>query len=1003
MSHHRGQSLQSALVAVVSLLVVASKSIAGSDVIIGALPDVRSYGSATVNGTAIGAYAFGSTWCNLGSTTIDSLAQTNRHPLFASSVFRIRDGRIEQIGIGWMFYAYCALQQSLCSTCQPTGSGCTSTLGVGCSDPYDSFRTGAQTDNGPRSRVNASTGDFPGDTVTEEGTWPPIPTGQSVIARRVQVRLDDLNPSTNPASVYFAESIVISPQDAIALNANNNASCRKFTVGALTSGTYSLALAGSTIQGQPAILRWPQFSPGAQVSAIDAPDGRLYVGHQVIELGDGRYRYEYAIYNLNSDSSAAKFTVQFAPGSVITNPSFRDVNYHSGEIYDGADWIVSNSNNSITWECRETYQQRPLANALRWGTMYNFSFESTDPPLESGASISSFKSTWALQASVRAPGSPCYVPSGSVYDCNQNGVRDSCDIAGGASDCNANAILDSCELAAGTALDCNTNTILDSCDIAGGTSDCNANTIPDSCELAAGTALDCNTNTIPDSCDIASGASNDVDSNGIPDECKTDCNGNGLPDAWEISQGTATDCNLNAIPDACENDSRTARTGNMGAFGAGVTCVGALTGCVPSTTPVSLRLDLIGDLSATTEYATLKLGGVTVGSLLFQTTGNDCPTTPDSVLIPITAAQWNSLLASATTSGVIAVEVLGSPLVSATQCANSSSVLTVQYGGPRYDCDSNAVSDLCQIVAGAADCNHNARLDACEIQEGSVPDVDQDGTIDSCQLDCNNNQLPDSWEISQGTVPDCNTNGVPDACDIAANTVPDCNTNGVPDSCDIAANTVPDCNVNGVPDACDIAANTVPDCNTNGVPDSCDIAANTVPDCNVNGVPDSCDIATNTVPDCNTNGVPDSCDIASGPSNDVDSNGIPDECKTDCNGNGLPDAWEISQGTAPDCNVNSVPDSCDLTSGAATDCNTNGVPDSCDIASGATDKDANGQPDDCQYAYGDFDLSGDIGGADLGFLLAVWGTNSAIGDLDGDHTIGGGDLAVLLSRWGLVQ
>jgi hypothetical protein len=63
----------------------------------------------------------------------------------------------------------------------------------------------------------------------------------------------------------------------------------------------------------------------------------------------------------------------------------------------------------------------------------------------------------------------------------------------------------------------------------------------------------------------------------------------------------------------------------------------------------------------------------------------------------------------------------------------------------------------------------------------------------------------------------------------------------------------------------------------------------------------------------------------------------------------------------------------DLTSGAAADCNNNGVPDSCDITNGAIDKDANGQPDDCQYAHGDFDLSGDIGGGDLGTLLSRWG------------------------------
>ena len=182
--------------------------------------------------------------------------------------------------------------------------------------------------------------------------------------------------------------------------------------------------------------------------------------------------------------------------------------------------------------------------------------------------------------------------------------------------------------------------------------------------------------------------------------------------------------------------------------------------------------------------------------------------------------------------------------------------------------------------------------------------------------------------------------------------------------------------------------------------DNCPTIANpSQADCNTNGIGDACE----SFIDCNTNTIPDSCDIASGASNDVDSNGIPDECKTDCNGNGLPDAWEISQGTVPDCNLNSIPDSCDLTSGAAADCNNNGVPDSCDITNGAIDKDANGQPDDCQYAHGDFDLSGDIGGGDLGFLLAVWGTNSIIGDLDGDHIIGGGDLGTLLSRWGPVQ
>jgi hypothetical protein len=68
-------------------------------------------------------------------------------------------------------------------------------------------------------------------------------------------------------------------------------------------------------------------------------------------------------------------------------------------------------------------------------------------------------------------------------------------------DCNANGIPDSCEIANGSATDCNRNGIPDACDIAGGMADCNGNGQLDSCELANGTAIDQNGNGIPDSCD----------------------------------------------------------------------------------------------------------------------------------------------------------------------------------------------------------------------------------------------------------------------------------------------------------------------------------------------------------------------------------------------------------------------------------------------------------------------------------------------------------------------
>jgi hypothetical protein len=136
-----------------------------------------------------------------------------------------------------------------------------------------------------------------------------------------------------------------------------------------------------------------------------------------------------------------------------------------------------------------------------------------------------------------------------IIDCDANGLDDECDVAisPATSDCNNNLLIDSCEIAQG-ATDINLNGRLDTCEI-----DCNGNSLPDTYELANNLVPDCNSNARPDSCDVAvGGGSNDVDRNGIPDECKADCNNNYLPDAWEISQNMVQDCNHNAIPDSCD-------------------------------------------------------------------------------------------------------------------------------------------------------------------------------------------------------------------------------------------------------------------------------------------------------------------------------------------------------------------------------------------------------------------------------------------------------------------
>jgi formylglycine-generating enzyme required for sulfatase activity len=441
-----------------------------------------------------------------------------------------------------------------------------------------------------------------------------------------------------------------------------------------------------------------------------------------------------------------------------------------------------------------------------------------------------------------------------------------------------------------------------------------------------------------------------------------DADGDGVRDSADncplVPNAAQGDCDQDGVGDACEGSVQLS-TGNMGAIGAGVTTTGALSGVAATLWPVTITVRAVGDFNLATEYATLKLAGVTITTTLFQSGASDCPATPDQASFVITAAQWNALV-GANPGAPMPVTILGNSLVSATQCGGSVLAEVLARITIAPDCNGNAVSDSCDVFTGSSpDCNQNGVPDECDVS-GGVADVDDDGVPDSCEPDCNGNAIPDDSEIASGAVADCDQNGVPDACDIAGG--------------------APDCNQNGVFDACEIASGTAADCNQNSVPDSCDLAGGT--------------------PDCNANGVPDNCDVAAG-STDVDDDGIPDSCERDCNGNGLPEDYELAQGSVPDCNANGVPDTCDVVAGTARDCDRDGRLDFCEVAfDAATDDNQNCTPDACEYAVGDFGLNGAVDGKDLGFMLGLWDSTDDLADLNGDGFVGGADLAVLLASWG---
>lgn len=335
----------------------------GPDVVVFDLYDTYRWGS---SGDTT-AYSVGTESCNRGTEPVSWISTTNQHPVIGQNLYRLADGRLEQLGMSWLKHGFLSVNGDACDTCQhPPNGG--AQLGVGCSDPYSAGLNGSQSRLGPRSEVDAFTGVY---------TYPHgTPSGTSTLAGRLLVKTGDVEPIFNPGALYFVEGQYVTADDAQSGNANNNASHREVTIG---TGNV-LVLADTTHEAVPAIYAWQEIDPTVTTLAVDVPsEGRFHVAYRTSDNGDGTWHYEYAIYNLNSHLSAGSFTVPTAAGAVITNIGFHDVDYHSGEPYDGTDWAATVAAASVTW-ATTPYSTDPDANALRWGTMYNFWFDADQPP-----------------------------------------------------------------------------------------------------------------------------------------------------------------------------------------------------------------------------------------------------------------------------------------------------------------------------------------------------------------------------------------------------------------------------------------------------------------------------------------------------------------------------------------------------------------------------------------------------------------------------------------------
>jgi len=380
-------------------------------------------------------YSVGTDSCNIGSDYVDwcdppdgqngncrgytnewhPLVATNSdHSVIAQNLYRLKDGRFQQVGLSFLKHGFVSTNSgdSACawndggspntSCVNTTGLG-GNVLGLGCTDFYGSSLNGGRP-LGKRSEVQVAGADHPTDPGGTENN--------DNYDQRIVVPESDLDPTQNAGAQYWIEGQYVVRDDARAGNGLNNASYRGASIGSLPD--LDISLSGSTIRETPAIFAWQVADPVVEIvqadrltdfigEAADVPaTGQTYPDYSVLERfhaarrvtqstdGPLEYHYEIAIYNMNSDTSADGFVIDFPGGATISNVGFSDIDHHSGEPYDHTDWSVSvdEPSGTVSWQATDAGAN---TNALRWGTAFTFWFDSDAGPDGALSQLNLFK------------------------------------------------------------------------------------------------------------------------------------------------------------------------------------------------------------------------------------------------------------------------------------------------------------------------------------------------------------------------------------------------------------------------------------------------------------------------------------------------------------------------------------------------------------------------------------------------------------------------------------
>ncbi len=343
----------------------------------------------------------------------------DQHPFLVWNVYRLLDGRIEQLAASGVKHAFLTIN-----------SGCAQTncdgfipqayrghvLWPNCLDLYSAGNNDMPAYQGPRDEVSASLGlwnschsffdpNCTGSQTQDSGQW----------LNRLLIAPAELNLGTAGAR-YFIDAWYVVQYD---INIWNTMGFRSITPTQQSGGGYTFAPLGPFTQGPPlkewvpegvaaedrghVVVTVPSLTPDNPYP-YNMPQGHLRVLVKVDDLGNGQWRYRYAVMNYDFDRGLDAFAIPLPANAAL------EETWMGGppDVLEAA-WPATRLADRVVFEA-------PEGEVLPWFTLYNFELVTDQAPTRSGevrlVPVDGPEAAW-MQPALPAPGR--FSPAGLLF------------------------------------------------------------------------------------------------------------------------------------------------------------------------------------------------------------------------------------------------------------------------------------------------------------------------------------------------------------------------------------------------------------------------------------------------------------------------------------------------------------------------------------------------------------------------------------------------------------